>query len=123
MERLPNPHPSEIIREYFKETLDEMPWCDSGPEYFLAWVIADPVESEEDERDYHDFIEFFHGRQSLKPHWAPRLAVTLGCSSEFWMNLQKAYDQEWFEKRVVLEESLDIGAGLPKAEEKDAGMV
>lgn len=77
-ERLRNPHPGDILRE---ESLEPMGMT---VPHLAAVMGALPVWLE----------EFAAGRLPVTEELAVRLEAHLGCSAQFWHNLQAAYDAE-----------------------------
>ncbi len=78
MERLPNIHPSEVIQEDFLVPLGKTAeWLAQG-----LRVSTTTVE------------QLLHSEIPITPATALRLERFLGCSAEFWLGLQAAYDLE-----------------------------
>src|SRR5947207_11634772 len=71
-------HPGEILREEFLEPLG-----------LTAYRLAKGTGMTESAVG-----DILHGRRSITAATALRLARFLGCSPEFWLNLQAAYDLE-----------------------------
>ena len=69
-------HPGEILLEEFLNPL-------GISQYRLAHAIAVPPRR---------INEIVHGKRSISPDTALRLARALGTSDRFWMNLQIRYD-------------------------------
>ena len=69
-------HPGEILLEEFLAPL-------GVSQYRLAQVIDVPARR---------INEIVHGKRSITPDTALRLARALGTSDRFWMNLQTRYD-------------------------------
>ena len=90
MERLPNIHPGDVLREEFLIPLDKRA-------YWLAKGLGISATA---------VGEILSGKRSITPATALRLERFLGCSAEFWLNLQAAYDVEEERRRLapVLEE-------------------
>jgi addiction module HigA family antidote len=76
--RLPNIHPGDILREEFWYPLNlTVESCARG--------VQLPV----------DVVELLmKGEITITPDVAEHLSENLGCSAQFWLNLQKAYDDE-----------------------------
>ncbi|MDH6236320.1 HigA family addiction module antitoxin [Cryobacterium sp. CG_9.6] len=71
-------HPGEILLEEFLRPLDIS-------QYRLAQVISVPPRR---------INEIVHGKRSITPDTALRLARAFGTSDRFWLNLQNRYDLE-----------------------------
>jgi antitoxin HigA-1 len=78
MERLPNIHPGDVLREEFLEPL-------GMTAYRLSKEIGVPQTR---------ISEILHGRRSITADTALRLAKHFQTTPHFWMNLQTAYDLE-----------------------------
>jgi addiction module HigA family antidote len=76
--RLPNPHPGDILREEFLEPL-------GITAYRLAKEIGATPAS------IHELIK---GQRTVTPRTALRLAAFFGTTPQFWLNLQMLYDLE-----------------------------
>jgi addiction module HigA family antidote len=76
MERLPNIHPGEILREEFLSPL-------GITAYRLAKDIRVPATR---------ISDILNGRRSISAGTALRLARYFGNSAQFWLNLQASYD-------------------------------
>lgn len=77
-EQIPNIHPGEVLREEFLVPTEMTP-------YQLAKNIGVPATR---------IAEILHGKRSITPDTALRLAAFLGTTAQFWLNLQNAYDLE-----------------------------
>jgi antitoxin HigA-1 len=77
-ERLPNPHPGDIIRHDFLA-----PW--GMTPYRLAKGLGMTQSA---------VAEILNGKRAVTAATALRLSTFLGCSAKFWMGLQAAYDLE-----------------------------
>lgn len=77
-EQLPNIHPGEIIREDFLTDLEMTP-AD------LAKALGLPP----------SYVEkILNGVTPINENIAGRLSRVLGCSQQYWLNLQAAYNRE-----------------------------
>lgn len=77
-ERLPNVSPGEVIREdYLKET--------GMTEAELAKALSVPLSY---------LTKILDGHAPINENIAGRLSRALGCSSSFWMHMQRQYDEE-----------------------------
>jgi len=82
MEKLPNIHPGEILKEEFLEPL-------GISQYKLAKTIGvQPIR----------IGEICAGRRSITANTALRLSRALGTSPGFWLGLQADYDTEEAER-------------------------
>ena len=77
-EKLPPIHPGEILMEEFLEPM-------GISQYRIAKDIGVPPRR---------INEIVHGKRSISPDTALRLARYFGMSERFWMNLQARYDLE-----------------------------
>ena len=77
-EKLPPIHPGEILMEEFLEPM-------RISQYRIAKDIGVPPRR---------INEIVHGKRSISPDTALRLARYFGMSERFWMNLQARYDLE-----------------------------
>jgi addiction module HigA family antidote len=77
-ERLPNPHPGDIIRHDWLEPLRMTP-------YRLAKGLGMTPSA------VHDILNH---KRAVTAATALKLSAFLGCSAGFWMNLQASYDME-----------------------------
>lgn len=89
MERLPNIHPGEVLREEFLAPM-------GITAYRLAKKIGVPQTR---------VADILHERRAITADTACRLAAFFGTSAEFWMGLQSLYDLE--EARRELGATLD----------------
>src|SRR4051794_10643610 len=78
MERLPNVHPGEVLREDYLVPL-------AKTAYWLAKGLR---------MSQTAVGEILAGKRGITPVTALRLSRFLGSSAEFWLNLQAAYDLE-----------------------------
>jgi addiction module HigA family antidote len=78
MNRLPNVHPGEVLREEYLIPLEMTP-------YRLAKGLG---------LSQSAVVEILNGRRSITPGTALRLSRFFGTSAQFWLNLQTAYDLE-----------------------------
>ena len=78
MEKLPNIHPGEILREEFLKPL-------GISQYALAKAIHVPAMR---------ISEICNGKRSITADTAVRLSKFFGTSSGFWLGLQADYDTE-----------------------------
>jgi addiction module HigA family antidote len=77
MEMIKNPHPGEMLKEDFLEPLGMTP-------EELAQKIDLPM----------DVVrELINGERSITPDFALRLSRYIGTSAQFWIGLQRAYDE------------------------------
>ena len=88
MERLPNIHPGEVLREEFLVPLGITP-------YRLAKSIRVPQTR---------IAGIVHEKRAITADTALRLASFFGTTPEFWLNLQALYDLE--EARLSITEDL-----------------
>lgn len=90
MDRLPNTHPGDVIREEFLVPLGKTP-------YWLAKGLGITQTA---------VGEILNRKRSVTPATALRLERFLGCSAAFWLGLQVAFDLEEERRRLapVLEE-------------------
>ena len=95
MERLPNIHPGEVLREEFLAPL-------GVSQYRLAKTIHVPAMR---------ISEICAGKRSITADTALRLARALGTTPGFWMALQADYDTE----EVMLKNGDDIAHITPLA--------
>jgi len=95
-EKLPPIHPGEILLEEFLKPMELS-------QYRLAKDISVPARR---------INEIVHGKRSVSPDTALRLARYFGLSERFWMNLQTRYDLEIEKDRLEgrLEEEVQIYA-------------
>ena len=95
-EKLPPIHPGEILLEEFLKPMELS-------QYRLAKDISVPARR---------INEIVHGKRSISPDTALRLARYFGLSERFWMNLQTRYDLEIEKDRLEgrLEEEVQIYA-------------
>ena len=78
MNRLPNIHPGEILREEFLKPM-------GVSQYRLAKDISVPPRR---------INEIVHGKRSITADTALRLGRFFSMSPQFWLNLQTRYDLE-----------------------------
>ncbi len=95
MNRLPNIHPGEVLREEFL-----LPMGITA--YRLARSIGVPQTRVSD---------VLHERRAVTADTACRLAAFFGTTAEFWLGLQNLYDLEEARKNLT-----GILAKIPKAE-------
>ncbi len=74
--RIPSVHPGEILLHEFLEPA-------RISQYRLAQATGLPASR---------ISDLVHGRRGITPDSAIRLGKALGVSTEFWLNLQHAYD-------------------------------
>ena len=84
MDRLPNIHPGEVLREEFLQPM-------GITAYRLALSIGVPQTRVSD---------IVHERRAITADTACRLAAFFGTSAEFWMGLQNLYDLEEARKNL-----------------------
>lgn len=84
-ERLPNIHPGEVLREDFLVPLGKSA-------YWLAKGLGITETAAG---------EILKGKRAITPATALRLERFLGCSAEFWLGLQAAYDLEEERRRLA----------------------
>jgi antitoxin HigA-1 len=84
-ERLPNIHPGEIVREEFLVPLGKSA-------YWLAKGLGITESA---------VSEILKGKRAITPATALKLERFLGCSAEFWLGLQAAYDLEEERRRLA----------------------
>jgi len=89
-ERLPNPHPGDIIRHDFMQ-----PWGISTAQ--LAKGLRMPSAA---------VTRLLARRRPVTAEMALRLSRFLGCSPRFWLGLQADYDLE--EAKLSLGDQLDL---------------
>src|ERR1051326_736767 len=89
MERLPNVHPGDILREDYLVPLGKTA-------YWLAKGLGVSQTA---------VAEILSGKRSVTPATALRLSRFLGTSAELWLNLQADYDLE--EERNRMSEALE----------------
>lgn len=91
---LPPIHPGEILLEEFLKPMDLS-------QYRLAKDISVPARR---------INEIVHGKRSISPDTALRLARYFGMSERFWLNLQTRYDLELEKDRLAgrLEEEVRV---------------
>lgn len=94
-ERLPNPHPGEILLEEFLQPL-------GLSQYRLAKSLGVPQ---------IQISQIVRGKRPITPPTALRLGAFFRTSPEFWLNLQAAYDL--MEARRRLEDDLARIEPLP----------
>src|SRR5689334_22275636 len=94
MERLPNIHPGELLREDYVIPL-------GMSSYRLAKELG---------MSQTAVGEILHGKRAITPATALRLARFFGSTAEFWLHLQAAYDLEEERKRMG-----DLLAGVQPA--------
>jgi addiction module HigA family antidote len=98
MERLPNPHPGDVLREDFLEPLG-----------MTAYRLAKSLRMTQSAVG-----EILAGKRGITPATALRLERFFGASAEFWLNLQAAYDLEEERRRdparLAEVEALDLDA-------------
>lgn len=97
MDRLPNIHPGEVLKEEF---LDPM----GITAYRLAKSTGVPQTR---------VSQIIHGRRRITADTALRLSKYLGTSARFWMGLQDDYDLEEQESSIAdeLSEIETVGVG------------
>ena len=88
MERLPNIHPGEILKEEFLDPFETSA-------YKLAKEIKIPQTR---------ISQIIKGKRRITADTALRLSEFFGNSPQFWMGLQDDYDLE--EERIKIEEEL-----------------
>jgi len=96
MNRLPNIHPGEVLKEEF---LDPLGVSQNG----LARAIAVPPRR---------INEIVLGKRTITADTALRLSRYFGTTAQFWMGLQADYDLEEAAKRTT---NLDAIASFQKA--------
>ncbi len=94
MDRLPNIHPGEILREEFLHPL-------GITAYRLAKDIHVPATR---------ISDILSGKRSISAGTALRLARYFGNSAQFWVNLQAHYDLRQAQER----EAAEVTAILPR---------
>ena len=88
-ERVPNPHPGEVLREDYLVPLDKT----------AEWL------SERLRMPLSEVNEVLNGERPITAETALRLHRLFGASAEFWLHYQAAYDLE--EERYRLAQELD----------------
>lgn len=77
-EQLPNPHPGDVLREDFMIPLELTPKQLATKMSVLPAVVE----------------ELIAGRLPVTDRLAKKLSGSVGCSEEFWVNLQRLHDEE-----------------------------
>jgi antitoxin HigA-1 len=85
MDRLPNIHPGEVLREDYLKPLGMTPHALAKGLGISPTAVG----------------EILNGRRAITPATALRLARFFGASAQFWLNLQAAYDLEEERQRLA----------------------